>query len=469
MKTNKILSVVLIILLMFTLVGTVSAAETKNYTVTFGQVKSGQVDVTVKFNNDLPTDFDQKGWNKKDSKTITKTFKQGAYEVFSMNGKTEWVDIAVPFELEVGKKTNCLTELTDYKSSDSSVLKIQNGEIIAVSEGKATITAKTTGSHVSVLEFEGNVKKASSNSSDDTDAQNIKIETSLTSLANIKVETNLTKKDDKQYYIYISKKADENVTSKTAGVTALSANSDGKLCAFISKNYCELVGTNYAYIIEKTFSSSEEKVILKGKKIEDPQLPSLGNRLDIWLYDVNKTGVTNKISMSKDRTIKYKIGKVDSNDILKSFKNESSDKAFSKLLEYSKNAKILKEGSITVDGLDYNLIKDVNIENGGYYFVYMDADTQNGKYNKLEDIAIYTESNLKEGNALVHFSFADIKLKEEQSGNSENKEQNQEDNTKSNKKIPQTGDKQTVAIAMGTIAIIGVACYIGYKKYNGIK
>lgn len=47
---------------------------------------------------------------------------------------------------------------------------------------------------MSVLEFEGNVKKASSNSSDDTDAQNIKIETSLTSLANIKVETNLTKK-----------------------------------------------------------------------------------------------------------------------------------------------------------------------------------------------------------------------------------------------------------------------------------
>lgn len=454
---------------MFTLVGTVNAAETKNYTVTFGQVKNGQVDVTVKFNNDLPTDFEQKGWNKKDSKTITKTFKQGAYEVFSMNGKTEWVDIAVPFELEVGKKINCLTELTDYKSSDSSVLKIQNGEIIAVSEGKATITAKTTGSHVSVLEFEGNVKKASSNSSDDTDAQNIKIETSLTSLANIKVETNLTKKDNKQYYIYISKKADENVTSKTAGVTVLSANSDGKLCAVISKNYCELVGTNYAYIIEKTVSSSEEKVVLKGKKIEDPQLPSLGNRLDIWLYDVNKTGVTNKISMSKDRTIKYKIGKIDSNDILKSFKNESSDKAFSKLLEYSKNAKILKEGSITVDGLDYNLIKDVNIENGGYYFVYMDADTQNGKYNKLEDIAVYKENNSKEGNALVHFSFADIKLKEEQSGNSENKEQNQEDNTKSNKKIPQTGDKQTVAIAMGTIAIIGVACYIGYKKYNGIK
>jgi len=322
---------------------------------------------------------------------------------------------------------------------------------------------------VSVLEFEGNVKKASSNSSDDTDAQNIKIETSLTSLANIKVETNLTKKDNKQYYIYISKKADENVTSKTAGVTVLSANSDGKLCAVISKNYCELVGTNYAYIIEKTVSSSEEKVVLKGKKIEDPQLPSLGNRLDIWLYDVNKTGVTNKISMSKDRTIKYKIGKIDSNDILKSFKNESSDKAFSKLLEYSKNAKILKEGSITVDGLDYNLIKDVNIENGGYYFVYMDADTQNGKYNKLEDIAVYKENNSKEGNALVHFSFADIKLKEEQSGNSENKEQNQEDNTKSNKKIPQTGDKQTVAIAMGTIAIIGVACYIGYKKYNGIK
>ena len=417
----------------------------------------------------MPTDFDQKGWNKKDSKTITKTFKQGAYEVSSMNGKTEWVDIAVPFELEVGKKINCLTELTDYKSSDSSVLKIQNVEIIAVSEGKATITAKTTGSHVSVLEFEGNVKKASSNSSDDTDAQNIKIETSLTSLANIKVETNLTKKDNKQYYIYISKKADENVTSKTAGVTVLSANSDGKLCAVISKNYCELVGTNYAYIIEKTVSSSEEKVVLKGKKIEDPQLPSLGNRLDIWLYDVNKTGVTNKISMSKDRTIKYKIGKIDSNDILKSFKNESSDKAFSKLLEYSKNAKILKEGSITVDGLDYNLIKDVNIENGGYYFVYMDADTQNGKYNKLEDIAVYKESNSKEGNALVHFSFADIKLKEEQSGNSENKEQNQEDNTKSNKKIPQTGDKQTVAIAMGTIAIIGVACYIGYKKYNGIK
>lgn len=165
--------------------------------------------------------------------------------------------------------------------------------------------------------------------------------------------------------------------------------------------------------------------------------------------------------MSKDRTITYKLGKISSNDILKSFKNESSDVAFSKLLDYAKNAQILKEGTITEDGLDSNLVKELNIEEDGYYFIYMVADTQNGKYNELEDIAIYQEANSKDANALVHFSFADIKLSDDNT--------NTVDNTTSDKKIPQTGAKITTTIVFASIVVIGIAGYLGYRRYNGIK
>lgn len=500
MKKVKLIIMAIAFVFILALATTVNAA-TYNATVTYGEVKDKKVVVTFKFSQDLTDEAKENAesynYTVKDSKTIIREVSTptcGYWSYKTTSGDIYELEFAeTPFEMDINTTMKTIGyTIEDLKSSDPSVIKIENGGWTALKSGTAVITgkAKLIGGKEISISYKGTVVDSSNPSkppvdddSDDdkdptptpstedktdsitwTDGSKIELEALADRLDSIKVQTNIEPKENRQYYIYISKKQNEEVTTKTEGGTYLSKNSDGKLSAYISKNYLELAGTNYVYIVEKITSTDnygKEEVIVSGKELKNPELPILGNRLDIWLYDVNKTSVSNKIAMSKDRTIKYKLGKINSNDILKSFKNESSDVAFSKLLDYAKNAQTLKEGTITEDGLDFNLVKDLNIEKDGYYFVYMVADTQNGKYNELEDIAIYREANLKEGNALVHFSFADIKLSDDNT--------NEKDNTTSDKKIPQTGAKATMSILFASIVVIGIAGYLGYKRYNGIK
>lgn len=495
MKKAKLIIMAITFVFVLALATTVNAA-TYNATVTYGEIKDKKVVVTFKFSQDLTDEAKESAkssFTVTDSKTITKEVSApscGYWSYKDVNGDIYELEFGeTPFEMNINTTLKPIGYTIDnLTSSDPSVIKIENGGWTALKSGTAVITGKAKligGKEISVS-YKGTVVDPSNPSkppvddsdndkkptptpptedkTDWTDGSKVELEVSSNRLDSIKVQTNMEPKENRQYYIYISKKQNEEVTTKTEGVTYLSKNSDGKLSGNISKNYLELAGKNYVYIIEKITSTDnygKEKVIVNGKELENPQLPTLGNRLDIWLYDVNKTGVSNKIGMSKDRTITYKLGKISSNDILKSFKNESSDVAFSKLLNYAKNTQILKEGTITEDGLDYNLVKELNIEDNGYYFIYMVADTQNGKYNELEDIAIYQEANLKDGNALVHFSFADIKLSDDNT--------NTVDNTTSDKKIPQTGSKITTTIVFASIVVIGIAGYLGYRRYNGIK
>lgn len=474
MKKVKILSVfVVAIILIMSIAGCVNANA--NYTATYGKITDGKVDVTLTFTSDLPDDFEQEGWTKKDSKTLTKTMKQGSYEVFSIADETMWVDVAVPFELEVGQSMTCMSTCTDYASSNTSVLKIEDGKIKAVGEGTAKITAKvadvTIGGHVSNLEWTGTVKAKADDTNDETitwtDGSKVEIDADIRKYDYAEITTSLKEKEGRDYYIYISKSKDENVTLKTKGICLLSKNKDGNLRASTFENYFETSGKNYAYIIEKISESGDnygkEKIIVNARELKTVTIPTLGNRLDIWLYDENKTTVSNKIGITENRKINYKIGKIASNDILRSFKNESSDVAFSKLLDYAKDSKYLKEGTITVKGLDSNLVSDVNIERSGYYFVYMIADTENGKYNELEDIAIYSGINSKEGNALVHFSFADINIEEDKVANVE------DDKTTATEKIPQTGITSVTVITIIAVAMVGLIGYAGFRRYNGIK
>ena len=205
-------------------------------------------------------------------------------------------------------------------------------------------------------------------------------------------------------------------------------------------------------------NDNTQTVILKAKEMPTIALPSLGLRLDMLLAEPTNTKVYNIVQMNDNRKITYKIGKITSNDILRSFKKDSSSVAYSKLLDYAKNANYMSTGTITTNGLDYNIVNKLNIEKGAYYFVYMVVDNENGKYIDIEDVAIYTESNVKEGNALIHFDFADIEVEEE------------EDNTVvPDAKLPQTGVSYIIMIAIGIVVVVGIIAYKKYKKYIDIK
>lgn len=348
MKKVKLIIMAIAFVFILALATTVNAA-TYNATVTYGEVKDKKVVVTFKFSQDLTDEAKESAesynYTVKDSKTIIREVSTptcGYWSYKTTSGDIYELEFAeTPFEMDINTTMKTIGyTIEDLKSSDPSVIKIENGGWTALKSGTAVITgkAKLIGGKEISISYKGTVVDSSNPSkppvdddSDDdkdptptpstedktdsitwTDGSKIELEALADRLDSIKVQTNIEPKENRQYYIYISKKQNEEVTTKTEGGTYLSKNSDGKLSAYISKNYLELAGTNYVYIVEKITSTDnygKEEVIVSGKELKNPELPILGNRLDIWLYDVNKTSVSNKIAMSKDRTIKYKLGK----------------------------------------------------------------------------------------------------------------------------------------------------------------
>ena len=280
--------------------------------------------------------------------------------------------------------------------------------------------------------------------------------------------SNLSMNNNNYYYMYISKNKNENPTIFDSSWSSIVSDGKGDYYAHFSgdnaRNILEVTGKNYIYIIEKSKDGNTTNVVVKANEMEYPSLPTLGQRLDIWLYDSKKTEISNTINFNPDRKIIYKIGKITSNDILKSFKNDSSNAAFNNLLKYAKNAKYLKTGTITTSGENYNLVKDLKLDNQGYYFVYMSVDNENGKYNELEDVAIYQASTISGENILTHFAFSSINIDERNSSNTTNKDYT----TAKSSKLPYTGENTIIGISI--ITVLGILGWLYHKNkfYKGI-
>ncbi len=378
-------------------------------------------------------------------------------------------------ELLIGKKEKLIatvmpndatTKTVNWSSSDTSIATVDTlGNVTAIKEGTTTITATVEGkSETCKL----TVKKGNEVKADFTKA---KFDYKSANLGNLEITISDYKLDTtKEYYMYISKNKNEDINKYKNDINIISKNEDGTLRALFTgsqaRNILEVAGKNYMYIIEKTKGESTYNVITT-KEMPNIQLPNAGLRLDIFLYDPKDTVVVNSINMSADRKIEYKIGKITSNDILKSFKNDSSSVAFNNLLKYAKSANYMATGTVTLEGLNYNIANKLNIEDGAYYFVYMIVENENGKYIDIEDVAIYEECNMKEGNALVHFDFADIRIEENKD---DIKDDGKDDTTVApDNKLPQTGISYTIIIPIVILTTSGLIYYTKYKKYRIIK
>lgn len=199
--------------------------------------------------------------------------------------------------------------------------------------------------------------------------------------------TNVTLKEGSSYSYTITNSNSQ--VPELADITETIFNLNG------GKNidkYYELSGDMYLWIKEydsSKLNGNKEKMVVNGQKLE---------RIDYnpHYYDAFHDsyfsnggfyfGLNYSCSSQQIRNANVKIGKITSQALLRKLKNNESG-AWKELLQYAKTAEAIVNKKLQTDGLGFVFrasddigVNSSNVEDGAYYYVYVDVNSENGKY-----------------------------------------------------------------------------------------
>ena len=368
-----------------------------------------------------------------------------------------------------------------WVSSNEAVATVSNtGLVTGISAGTAAIAASTgsddeTGSYI--ITVESNTTPPTTTW---TDFSNAKFTVSYTTYQNAKITVSgVNFNENHRYEVYLSKTNISDASLPDRASAYLSKADDGTVYAGLVKEVStlltELSGTTYISIRESEKTSpSVNSMVVTNKALTLPKELPLASRLDVWLYNAEETGFTNMIYASLDRGVTYKIGKIDSNEILKEFKDGSESTAYEKLLAYAKADKGLKTGTASTikDTIKPSWLSDMTtIQKNAYYYVYLDLDTVSGKYRPLEEIQIYRAGiNTTNGKEFYHFRFGTIVVDDDKPttdpSTSPSTTPTSDPTVVKDGKLPQTGE---TAVTIGFITVALLATGIGIYKFRKYK
>jgi len=243
-----------------------------------------------------------------------------------------------------------------------------------------------------------------------------------------------------------------------------------------SKMISEETKDVYLVIIDRITNKNASKMILKPTKIEKPKIKANlgGGYIESWHYDKANSSFSNRLWMSTDRKVTYKLGQVTDNSILSSISKEEAG-SFSKLLAYAKaDSNSLASGSFNFEENKYEYstsniaVGTGKVSGEKYYYVYAVADTVNGKYVPVEDVVVF--NGMTDG-TLTHFAFAGSQETEPYtpSGNTTTPTNTSGDISIATKRIPQTGATPVFVIVLGSVVLVAGVLVIANKKYKNIK
>lgn len=437
-------------------------------------------------------EWEKNGWTKTNSKTVTKTLNQGSYEIFLeilKNGDVGYGVLAVPFELKVGESMTCFSNLENYKSSDETVLKIENGKIKAVGVGTAKITASFGTVEIDQenipddilnsietepgLEWTGTVKAKDDLDKDGgtTDFSNAKYSWSNNEIFGIDLIISDIKLNNKSFYKYeITESKDITPTKSKEYLTSQNENSlqVNNLGYNISLNQ-----DIYLWIWEN------DELVLKGQKITKPEFYK---GIRAWDSASFITYLGSQILLNQPvgdlknnpRKMNVKIGRISDNSLMKKLKENPNSE---ELLTYAKTSEKIYDNTIITNWNKGYSAEEIlpNFDSSklideAYYFVYVELDGENGKYIPVENVTFaQADTYIEQGSwFLFLYGSNDFKWSEDLKADT-NQDDKKVDNTQSDKKIPQTGTKATITIAFASIVVIGILGYLGYRRYNEIK
>jgi len=230
------------------------------------------------------------------------------------------------------------------------------------------------------------------------------------------------------------------------------------------------LGGEYLYVWVREQQRIDGKVQYKMQvnavKIERVKQWPLGTRFSAYFFnDRTSFYLWDYYNLDLEGSVKYKIGKVTDTKILKSIKNSEAN-CLEKLMEYAKNSESIYSGTAPISASD-EIISKVNLIDKEYYYVYIELDTENGKYYPIEDVSLYQAQVTDDVSLNMLYNYLDDEFVwnlNDEEATSTPKEP--EDDTISTEKLPNTGKTIITAIAIGSIIVVGI---VSYKKYRNLK
>lgn len=303
------------------------------------------------------------------------------------------------------------------------------------------------------------------------------------------------------YYFKITGSTEEPTTNYSTtdeiendGWTDLTIDDSGNTTMRLIESSVELNQDLYLWVLEFN-NTAEEKVefVLKAKKIERPKMPKYAEVFNSYTNVTSKGTILSFNIPWAAKTIRkfdIKIGKVTDNEILQSIKNGESN-AFERLTTYAKSTNSIYQEKLSTSDTsvsgrnDYDSSNGVdkrielsNVEDGAYYYLYVNFDDESGKYYPIEGITLCkAEVPVQDwymfflGND--DFTWDDFSQAPVPTGNTTTPEESpttpkQDQTTTTKSKLPKTGEGLFIITAFVIIVVMALWLHSKNKKYDGI-
>ena len=307
-----------------------------------------------------------------------------------------------------------------------------------------------------------------------TDFSNAEYKADWDGVRRIRAEvSNVTTKDEgeRAYYAIITKDESKPELNIKNG-ELMSKDSSNNLFVYITQ-YAELNQDLYLWIIEHDYTSAKENFVVSAKKIERPELRKYTSVFrSTFISSIGfHLGFNIPCSNNNQRKFNIKIGKITDNNILKSIKNNEST-AFDNLISYAKSSNSIYNTELMTNDLilpayenNSQTKMDLSVEDGEYYYLYIEFDDESGKYYPLDPgITIAQATSSGDSWSLFflddnNFNWKDFGKEGENQPKTDPEEGKKEDPTVAPKTMPRTG--KNIILTISIIAVIASIAYFG--------
>lgn len=466
---KKLLKLNLLVAIFMAILTMKSYATTSKATVQYGDLQSdGSMDVTVTLHNDTSSNTGfrdsvaEDGWTFTDTMVMKKTYTgintKPAFKYFSytINDNSETISIATPFIMHVNDKYT-FNKVYILQSSNTTVVKQTNSsELTALSAGSATITMQE-GTYTDPVSYLWEVTVVGESTSDPINSNY-----TVTCEGNKFVILGLP---SGKYGYFVDTSTNTSYESSIQTDDLIEDN--GKyVSAGTTTNMMALNQDLYAHIIDKSDISNYHKIA--DVKITRPSFDNYNyfNSLSCasasgcqLLFDtpyyLKYRDVTRKIH--------FKLGKITDNSILVALNNGDSS-AFGKLKDFAKNDSNALYNK-TVEATEYygyntdsSIVSGRDLVDNGYYYLYGELDTEDGKYIPLESVTI-TKASVYPNNNYSWFMFFYGSNEFNFDGISDSTTLDNAENQDTPPILPATGEKILVFSLVGITAPVAVLLF----------